>query len=177
MSDDLVKRGSVIAVVNLFSEVARLSRMSGHETIALVASEIVKLIKVVPASDELTTLTAERDALKEELRAVKEAYDDIEQYARRHCAEVESLTAERDALIRDRDRWAAEAQVSTSPTVAGLMADNARLREVLALVMEAAAKFSEEPVMADNMALLKAVSNMRVVAGKARAALTGEETK
>jgi hypothetical protein len=56
-------------------------------------------------------------------------------------------------------------------------ADSARLREVLAPVMEAAAKFSEEPVMADNFALLKAVSNMRVVAGKARAALTGKETK
>jgi hypothetical protein len=55
-----------------------------------------------------------------------------------------------------------------------LQADNARRRAVLALVMEAAAKFSEDPVMADNWALLKAVSNMRVVAGKARAALTGK---
>jgi hypothetical protein len=41
---------------------------------------------------------AERDALKEELGAVKEAYDDIEQYARRHCAEVEALTAENARL-------------------------------------------------------------------------------
>jgi len=43
-------------------------------------------------------------------------------------ADYEALTAERDALIRDRDRWAAEAQVNTSPIVAGLTADNARLR-------------------------------------------------
>ena len=42
---------------------------------------------------------------------------------------IEALTAERDALIRDRDRWVAEAQASTSPIVAGLTADNARLRQ------------------------------------------------
>ncbi len=41
------------------------------------------------------------------------------------------LLAERDALIRDRDRWAEEAQASTSPTVAALTADNARLRAEL----------------------------------------------
>jgi hypothetical protein len=32
----------------------------------------------------------------------------------------EALTAERDALIRDRDRWAEEAQLNTSPIVAEL---------------------------------------------------------
>jgi hypothetical protein len=39
------------------------------------------------------------------------------------------LEAERDALIRDR--WAEGAQVNTSPIVAGLTADNARLRAEL----------------------------------------------
>ena len=61
--------------------------------------------------------------------------------------------------------------------IEALTAESARLREVLAPVMEAAAKFSEEPVMADNFALIKAVSNMHVVEGKAGAALTGKETK
>ncbi len=41
----------------------------------------------------------------------------------------DELKAERDMLIRDRDRWAAEAQVNTSPIVAGLTADNTRLRQ------------------------------------------------
>ena len=57
----------------------------------------------------------------------------------------ESLAAECDALIRDRDRWADEARANTSPVVAALtaqlestlkdqaliIADRDRLREVL----------------------------------------------
>jgi hypothetical protein len=42
---------------------------------------------------------------------------------------IEALNAERDVLIRDRDRWAEEAQVNTSPIVVRLTADNARLRQ------------------------------------------------
>jgi hypothetical protein len=49
---------------------------------------------------------------------------------------IEALTAERDALIRDRDRWVAEAQVNTSPIVAGLTADNARLRKLLGELLQ-----------------------------------------
>jgi hypothetical protein len=37
-------------------------------------------------------------ALTAELVAIKEAYDDVEQYARRHCAEVAALTAENARL-------------------------------------------------------------------------------
>jgi len=47
---------------------------------------------------EVKELKARIEALTAELEAAKEAYDDIDQYARRHCAEVEALTAERDAL-------------------------------------------------------------------------------
>ena len=90
--------------------------------------------------------------------------------------EIEALIAERDALAQKRNDAERVAGALTLENEA-LQADNARRRAVLALVMEAAAKFSEDPVMADNWALLKAVSNMRVAAGKARAALTGDETK
>ena len=34
------------------------------------------------------------EALTAQLQAMKEAHDDVEQYARRHCAEVEALTAQ-----------------------------------------------------------------------------------
>jgi hypothetical protein len=44
---------------------------------------------------------------------------------------IEALKAERDALIHDRDRWAEEAQASTSPIVAALTADNVRLRDAM----------------------------------------------
>ena len=37
----------------------------------------------------------------------------------------DAVVAERDALIRDRDRWKDEAQVNTSPIVAGLIAERA----------------------------------------------------
>jgi hypothetical protein len=47
---------------------------------------------------EVKELKARIESLVAELVAVKEAYGDVEQYARRHCAEVESLTAERDRL-------------------------------------------------------------------------------
>ena len=65
--------------------------------------------EVKELKDRIEALTAERDALKKELGAIKEAYDDIEQYAYRHFAEVEALTAEnarlRDALERVVDEF------------------------------------------------------------------------
>jgi hypothetical protein len=53
--------------------------------------------------------------------------------ARAEAAEgkLDAVTAERDALIRDRNRWAEEAQVNTSPIIAGLIAENAPLRKAL----------------------------------------------
>lgn len=53
--------------------------------------------------------------------------------ARAEAAEgkLDAVTAERDALIRDRNRWAEEAQVNTSPIIAGLIAENARLKKAL----------------------------------------------
>ena len=38
------------------------------------------------------------EALTAQLEAMKEAHDDVEQYARRHCAEVEALTAQLQAM-------------------------------------------------------------------------------
>jgi hypothetical protein len=119
------------------------------------------------AANRIEALTADRDALKArneyqekmirqadvrgdywraraekaeaELETAKEAYDDIEQYARRHCAEVEALTAERDkykeiAGIADtvaRECRGHEARADAAE------ADKARLREALTFYADA----------------------------------------
>jgi chromosome segregation ATPase len=91
---------------------------------------------------EVKELKAHIEALTAELEAVKEAYGDIEQYARRHCAEVEAFTAERDALkaqneyqekmIRQADvrgdYWKTIAEKAEADADA-LEADNVRLRK------------------------------------------------
>jgi chromosome segregation ATPase len=90
---------------------------------------------------EVKELKARIEALKAELEAAKEAYDDIDQYARRHCAEVETLTAERDAAKQSEAnawvQWNAMQDVLGKSKelefafdeVAALKADNAQLRE------------------------------------------------
>ena len=85
---------------------------------------------------------------------------------------IEALNAERDALIRDRDRWAEEAQVNTSPTVAGLTADNARLRAELT---KAADSLDWADAHLEDAGVVS--TNVRYGAREARAALTGKETK
>jgi hypothetical protein len=80
--------------------------------------------------------------------------------------QVDALTAERAVLIRDRDRWAEEAQVNTSPIVAGLMADNAQLRNLLVELLQ----------VQDGVPMTGLEASRRGEA--ARAALnTGKETK
>jgi hypothetical protein len=103
-------------------------------------------------------------------------YDALTAGSARLRQRIQNQTDQINGLERSR-RGLESLMAGADRRVELVEADSARLREVLAPVMEAAAKFSEEPVMADNFALLKAVSNMRVVAGKARAALTGKETK
>ncbi len=85
-------------------------------------------------------------------------------------ARIETLIAERDALIHDRDRWAAEAQVNTSPIVAGLTADNARLRAELT---KAADSLDWADAHLEDAGVVSA--NVRYGARDARAALTAAE--
>jgi hypothetical protein len=85
---------------------------------------------------------------------------------------IEALIAERDVLIQDRDRWAEEAQASTSPIVAGLTADNARLRAELT---KAADSLDWADAHLEDAGVVSA--NVRYGARDARAALTGKETK
>jgi chromosome segregation ATPase len=131
------------------------------------------------AADRIEALTAERDA-------VKEAYDDIEQYARRHCAEVEALTAELDALkaqneyqeemIRQADvrgdYWRASAENAEADADA-TAADNARLRAELT---KAADSLDWADAHLEDAGVVSA--NVRYGARDARAALNhGKETK
>jgi hypothetical protein len=82
---------------------------------------------------------------------------------------IEDLNAERDVLIRDRDRWAEEAQVNTSPIVARLTADNARLRAELT---KAADSLDWADAHLEDAGVVSA--NVRYGARDARAALTGK---
>ncbi len=85
------------------------------------------------------------------------------------ASDYDALTAERDALIRDRDRWAEEAQASTSPIVAGLTADNARLRDALTALVDEYCDYMTINHLGDP----EKQHNIK----RARAALTEEETK
>jgi chromosome segregation ATPase len=75
---------------------------------------------------QVDALTAERDDYADQISKLLPA---INREAAKQRSRAEAAEAERDALIRDRDRWAAEAQVNTSPIVAGLTAENERRRQ------------------------------------------------
>jgi hypothetical protein len=121
------------------------------------------------AADRIEALTAERDKWME---AHRQACANWHAQCQHEMDKTGAAEAERDALIRDRDRWAAEAQVNTSPIMAGLMADNARLRAELT---KAADSLDWADAHLEDAGVVSA--NVRYGARDARAALTGEETK
>jgi chromosome segregation ATPase len=78
----------------------------------------------IRATDQFVDFT---ETLTTLLIAATDAQTQFDRRIEELVAQVDALTAERDALIRDR--WAAEAQVNTSPIVAGLTAENERRRQ------------------------------------------------
>jgi chromosome segregation ATPase len=130
------------------------------------AAKQSELNELAALKAEVASLTAECDGLRKKRKRLAEIVTGLEKSRRKlHSLSngahrrVVAVEAERDALIRDRDRWAAEAQVNTSPIVAGLTADNERLREALEDIADGMGEMSHAEIGRYAPAIARAALN------------------